>query len=176
MKTKHFLPILFLAFCTSMYAQKPKTSNPILSDSDLKNFVENFKNIETEFKTLDIDYSPENDVESTIAKFKDAEEVNTMLKKYGYSDFTEFSTEAWAITACYAKIKIETEGAPELQRIHKGIDEDENLNAEQKQRAKDQVAQAIESMLKAFDGTTNKEDIETVRPYMSKLSELFEEK
>ncbi len=175
MKTKHLLPILFLAFFTNINAQKPKTSSPILSDSDLKNFVENFKNIETEFKTLDIDYSPENDVESTIEKFKDVEEVNTLLKKYGYSDFTEFSTKTWAITACYAKIKIETDGAPELRRIHKEIDEDENLNAEQKQRAKDQIAQAIESMQKAFDGTTNKEDIETVKPYMSKLSELFEE-
>lgn len=176
MNTKPIFTILLLVLNFSLHGQKPDTSEPVLSDSILINFIENFKTIEADFKALDIDYKPESDIDATMEKFQNIEEVNTMIKKYGYTDFKDFSTIAWAITACYAKIRIETEGMPELQRLRKQIDEDKNLTEEQKQKAKDQITQGLESMQKAFGGTTNKKDVETVQPYMEDLMKLFEEK
>lgn len=175
MKTRQLFLFALILLSISLFAQKPKTSSPILKKGDVENFVKHFKSIESDFKALDIDYKPESDLEASIAQFNDIEEVNRMVKKYGYKDFADFSTKAWAITACYASIKIESESAPELQRIQQQIEADENLTPEQKKKALEQLSQGLASMQKAFSQSTNKEDLEMVKPYMEKLDKLFEE-
>lgn len=175
MKARPFFLFALILLSISIFAQMPKSSTPVLKKGDVENFIAHFKSIESDFNALDIDYKPESDLEASIAQFNDIEEINKMVKKYGYKDFADFSKKTWTITACYASIKIESESVPELQHIQQQIEADENLTPEQKNKALEQLSQGLAGMQKAFSQSTNEEDVELVKPFMKKLDTLFEE-
>ncbi len=175
MKAKLLALITALLLTYTISAQKPDISKPILQKSDVERFIKNFNSIKNDFEALHVDFKPESDYQASLENLRNAEEVNKVLQKYGYAGFVDFSTKAWAITASYASIKMGSGSNPEMEQLMKQVDENPNMTPEQKKQAKKQMMAAMESMQKAFSSSANKEDIETVRPFIKKLEAVFEE-
>ena len=130
--------------------------------------------MKTDFEQLQIDLQPEGNYAAFMKSMKASKEVNALVKKYGYKDANDFIVKIWSITAAFANIKIGDEGAPEMQKAMDKIDKDKSMTPEQKKQAKEQVRQLMEAMNSTFASQVNKQDVETVRPYVTKLGKLFD--
>jgi hypothetical protein len=174
MKTNFLFLVVFLFSIKMLFSQDSDASQPLLKSSDVENFIANIRSIEKEFKELEIDYSPQNNYEDVIQALESNADANRIVKKYGYSDSKEFVAKAWAITACYASIEIDTKGSPELDNALRKIDEDESLSPEEKEEAKEQVKQFMAAMGTIVASSANVQDIETVRPFISRLEKVLD--
>jgi hypothetical protein len=174
MKTSVIL--FFAVFSLGILAQPPDISTPQLKSSDVENFLKHFKSIEEDFKTLDMDYESQNNFEAYLQGIGNYDEANKVVNKYGYTDINDFILKAWAISASYATLKMETGGMPEMQQALDEIEKNESMTAEQKEAAKQQVKMIMEALGTSIITQTNDKDVAVVKPYAEKLELLFEGK
>jgi hypothetical protein len=175
MRINTALIFLMLLISSYMSAQKrPDISKPVLTAADVENFINNYKAMNDELRTVDAAYDPENDFKTYIDSLKSKQQVNEVIRRYGYPDVNDFSNKVMAISYAFLSIKMETEGSPEYENALRKIEEDESLTPEQKEQSKEQLKKIMGAMGSAFTSMVNKEDIETVRPYTEKLSAVFD--
>lgn len=175
MKIKLFVLSICIGFSLQSFAQTPDVSSPILTVSDVENFIANYKNIELDFKKLNINFLPDSDFESNYQSLKSVKDVNQSLKKYGYSGIEDFTMKTWAIATSYASVKLDSQGSPEMEQLIKSIEEDVTMTAEQKKQAIQQMEMVMAGMQQAFGSSANKQDIETVKPFVPALEKLLEQ-
>jgi hypothetical protein len=174
MKTKFFILSACIIFSSALFAQNDVAKTPQLNNSDVEKFIKSYRNIVDEFEELDIDFDGNDDLENLLGGMEGYSEVNDIVQKYGYTDYAEFAIKTWAIAASYASIKLDNEGAPEIQNAYKEIEMDESMTAEQKAMAKQQLDLVLGAMGGTFKSMANEKDIETIKPYIGKLDILFE--
>ncbi len=176
---KSLLRLIFLILISiigsGLYAQRPDASIAQLKKNDVERFIQHFKSIEKEFERLDVKYSPESDLNSFTEAIDNINEVEAVVKKYGYSDINSFVVQAWAISVSYASIKMETGGSDEYQKAIKGIENDTTLSEEEKIQAIGQLRQVMGAVGSAFVSMVHEKDIETVRPFISQLDVILDE-
>ncbi len=175
-KTIRLIPlILAVFFMANGIAQQPDITVPQLKKGDVEQFIKHFNSIQQDFEKLDIKYSPESDLKSFEDAIDNVEEVNAVVSKYGYSDINDFVVKTWAISASYARIKMDTDGSDEFQKAIRDIENSDDMTPEQKEEAIAQMKQVMGAMESAFGSMANDKDIETVRPYVSQLEVLLKE-
>lgn len=174
MHKKTIVIALLFILSLNLFGQNPDGKAPVLSKKDVTNFIENFRPISNELDKLDVEYTPGSNMDEALKGLENLEEANKLAVKYGYSSITDFAMKTWAIAACYAVIKLEKEQSPELKNVLQAIDENPNLDAAQKDAAKKQVKDAMQGVQKAMGASTNKADIEVVRPYVDKLGAVLD--
>lgn len=175
-KTFRLIPLIFAVFfMLNSIAQQPDVSVPQLKKGDVERFIKHFNSIKQDFEKLNIRYSPESNMKSFADAIDNVEEVNNVVSKYGYSDINDFVVKAWAISASYARVKLDTEGSDEFQKAIKDIENSDDMTPEQKEEAIAQMKQVMGAMESAFGSMANEKDIETVRPYVSQLEVLLKE-
>ncbi len=167
--------ILSVLFVGISYCQQPDISKSILKKTDVENFIKNFKSVQSELEQVGIEYEAESNYTSFADAVDNLEEVNGVVKKYGYSDVNDFSIKVWAIAACYASIKMDTEGQVEFEKSIEQIRNNEHMTDEQKEDAIKKMKELIGSLGTAFTTLANKDDIEIVRPFMDKLDVVLDE-
>lgn len=168
---------ILLAVCliTGIYAQKPDTSIPQLKNDDVERFINHYKSIVSDFEKLDVKFHPESDLESFTNAIDNLDEVNAVVRKYGYKDIDSFVTQTWAISVSYASITVNIEELKEYKEAKEEIQNSTELTDEQKSQAIARLEQVIGAMASAFGSMVNEKDIETVRPYMNQLKEILDE-
>jgi hypothetical protein len=175
-KTSRLIPLFFTVFfMLNSIAQQPDVTVPQLKKGDIERFIKHFSSVKQDFEKLDIKYSPESDLKSFADAIDNVEEVNTVVSKYGYSDINDFLVKTWAISASYARIKMDTDGSDEFQKAIKDIEDSDDMTPEQKEEAIAQMKQVMGAMESAFGSMANEKDIETVRPYVDQLEVLLNE-
>ena len=173
MKTKLLSIISIFALLFSLQAQ---TETPVLKSSDVENFINHYKSIEDELEALDLEISPSDDVESMVEAVGDVNKVNTIVQKYGYADYLDFTAKTWAIVTCYSSIKMQNqEGFSQIDIALQEIDNNETMTAEEKEMAKQQIKAIMQAMGTSFASSANEQDIKTVKPYVSKLDAILED-
>ncbi len=175
MVTKLFSTILAMIISITLSAQKRDISKPILNSGDVENFITNFKPLDAELEKLNVNHEAGQDFQDYIQGLEAKSEVNQVVQKYGYTNVSDFVSKALAISFSYLTIKIGSETSPELEKSLKQIDNDESLTPKQKEQAKEQRKQMTEALNSAFSSMVNPQDIETVKPFMSKLDVVFKE-
>jgi hypothetical protein len=175
MKNKIVVATFLMVFGISLYGQNDATTTPQLKKSDVENFIKNYPTITDEFEELDIEFDKEDNLEDLLGGMEGYNDVNTIVQKYGYSDYADFALKTWSIAASYASVKLNNEGAPEIQNAFKQIEMDESMTPEQKAAAKQQLELILGAMGGTFKSMANEQDIETVKPFIDKLDLLFEE-
>ena len=176
MRTKLVTTLVFILFSTFLFAQNESASAPQLKNSDVENFIKHFPDIQVELEKLDFDIDPQDDLQSLAEGLESYEEINSIVKKYGYADYIDFAAKSSAIAACYASIKLKGEGVPEIQKAYNKIEQDESMTPEQKQMAKQQLESILSAMGGAFTLMANEQDLETVKTFVPELDVLFDEK
>lgn len=159
----------------NLFAQVPDNSTPILTGSDVERFIKHFPAIQKEFDEADYDFDTDNDLETILDGFEGYSEVNSVVQKYGYKDYSEFAVQTWAIAACYASIKMETEGMPNIQQAIDEIDANENLTSEQKEMSKQQLTQVYAALGSSITSMANEQDVELIKKYVDRLEVIFNE-
>lgn len=175
MMTRLLIYTLSFVLSINLFAQVPDNSTPILSGSDVEKFIKHFPAIQKEFEESDFDFDTDDDLESILDAVEGYGEVNNVVQKYGYKDYPEFAVQTWAIAACYASIKMETEGMPNIQQAIDEIDANENLTSEQKEMSKMQLQQVYAALGTSITSMANEQDIEVVKKYVDKLDTVFNE-
>jgi phosphate/sulfate permease len=164
-------------FAFSLCAQTGSSTTSNLKSSDVENFIKHYKSIEADFEALDYDIDPAtDDVESLLEEMGEYSQVNTIVKKYGYTDYADFAIKIWAITSCYTTLKLNGEGGmSQIDAAIQEIEEDENMSPEEKEMAVAQIRMIMKAMGSSFASGANEQDIETVKPYISKLDAIYDE-
>lgn len=166
--------VLSALFIGASFCQQPDITEPVLKKSDVENFIKNFKTVQAELEEVGLEYEAESNYTSFADAVGNLDEVNAVVKKYGYADVNDFSIKVWAIAASYASIKLETDGQGEFEKAIEQIKNNENMTAEQKEDAINKMKELMGSIGTAFTSLANKEDIETVRPYADKLDVVLD--
>jgi hypothetical protein len=164
--------VLFLI--TGTFAQKPDASVVHLKKGDVERFIKHFRSIEGDFEKIDLKYTPDSNPESFTEAIDNIDEVNSILKKYGYKDVDDFATKTWVITISYANIKMNTEGSGEFADAIEEIKNSTELTKEQKEAAIERLKQAMGAVESSFSSMVNEKDVETVRPFLTQLDEILD--
>jgi len=174
MKIKLIALLSFFALAINLHAQTESSETPQLKSVDVENFIKNFPAIQKEFDGFDYDFDAKEDLESLVAGMDGYNEVNTVVKKYGYADYIDFASKTWAIATCYSSIRLGNEGLPQVEMAIQEIEKDESMTAEQKEMAKAQIKAVMAAMGSTFTSMANEQDIEVVKPYVDKLDAIFD--
>lgn len=165
---------LVLFLFTGIYAQEPDASVARLKKGDVERFINHFNNIESDFEKIDVKYNPESDLKSFSESLDNIDEVNSIVKKYGYKDIESFVTQVWVITIAYANIKIDSDGSDEYKKAIHDIQNSTELTEEQKAVAIERLQQVMGAMESTFSAMVNEKDIETVRPFRIQLEKILD--
>lgn len=174
MNTKLFTTPIAFFIATLLLAQTPENTTPILSKSDVEQFITNYPEIKADFETANIDYDAADDMESMMEAYDGIDEINTIVQKHGYTNYSDFAVKSWAIASCYAAIKIEQEGMPSIQSAIDEIKANESLTDEQKELSIQQLKSVFETLSSSVNEMSNSQDIETVRAFVKELDSILE--
>ncbi len=166
----------YLLFCSILFAQSQAPSISHLVSSDVENFINNFPKIQVEFEKMDLDIDPQDDLEAITDGLASYEEINSVVRKYGYTDYLDFTVKASTIAACYASLKLKDGGGSEIEQAYKAIEMDESMTPSEKQLAKQQLDAILLAMGGSLSTMANDQDVAIVKPFASKLDTLFDEK
>lgn len=166
---------LGILFSVTLFAQMPDNSTPVLKSTDVERFIKHFPSLQKEFEAASFEFDADDDIESLMEAADEYAEINTMVQKYGYSDYAEFALQTWAIAACYASVKMESEGMPNVEEAIADIESDENMTAEQKQMAIQQLQAVYAALGTSITSMANEQDVTLVKKYVKELDVIFNE-
>lgn len=156
----------------NIFAQEEEAKQIQLTSSDLKTFVQSFPQIVEEFKKLDIKYDAENYEFNVSEASEIVNEVNAVVRKHGYKDYSDFYIKAGTISMTYAAIKMEKEGVdvqPEIEQAIKEIENNQHYSAEQKKQMIDMLKQNSQMLDTMSKDMADEKNITVVRPYVDQI-------
>ena len=166
---------LSILFSVSVFSQMPDNSTPVLKATDVERFIKHFPSLQNEFNKANFEFDADDDISELMEVANEYAEVNKMVQKYGYTDYAEFALQTWAIAACYASVKMEDEGMPNVNEAIAEIEKDENMTAEQKQMAIQQLQAVYSALGTSITSMANEQDITLVKKYIKELDSVFDE-
>ena len=170
--------LLLIAVCllsfliVNIFAQEEEAKQIELTSSDVKTFIQSFPQIVEEFKKLDVKYDAESR-EFNVSEASDIiNEVNAVVRKHGYKDYSDFYIKVGTISMTYAAIKMEKEGVnvqPEIEQAIKEIEKNENYSAEQKKQMIDMLKQNSQMLDTMSKDMADEKNVAVVKPYVDQI-------
>ena len=170
--------LLLIAACllsflsVNIFAQEEEAKHIQLTSSDVKTFVQSFPQIVEEFEKLDIEYDAES-YEFNISEASDIiNDVNAIVRKHGYKDYSDFYIKVATISMTYAAIKMNKESTnaqPEIEQAIKEIEKNEYYSAEQKEQMIAMLKQNSQMLDTMSKDMADEKNVAVVRPYVDQI-------
>jgi len=148
-----------------------------ITKNDVSNFIASYPAIKTDFEKLGIKYHSTGDEFTIPEGFKALDEVNRIVAKHGYTDYTEYFSKAGIILTTYAAIKMEIEGTslqPEIQKAIEEIKNNSYYTAEQKEQMIEAIRQSGAAISEAAKSMADSENIQAVKPFMEEIERILD--
>ena len=149
-----------------------------LTGSDITRFINSYPDIKEEFEDLGVKYENVNDGFTLPEGVNIMADINRIVEKHGYSDYTDYFTKAGTILTTYAAIKLNEESEnlqPELQQAIKEIENNPYYTAEQKEELINAIKESSAALDQAGEEMAGSKNIEVVKTHFGALEAVLEE-
>jgi hypothetical protein len=179
MKIKQIALSCVLLLSTAFGANPGLAQEPYdLTEGDVTNFIRSFPSISSDFDKLDIVYDSESNDFNLPEGVDYLQEIDRVVKKHGYADFSDFSYKVSAIIGCYTAITLDQEATgaqSEIQDAIAEIESSEYYTDEQKEQMKAALLQSAEALAGLAGTLASPENIAVVRPYIQEIASVLDD-
>ncbi|MGD2033517.1 MAG: hypothetical protein PVF73_00565 [Bacteroidales bacterium] len=170
--------IALFFFSGRTFAQDEEVEQILLSPDDVKTFVHSFPAIKQDFEKLNIKYDSDNHDFTLPEVAEILDEVNDVVTKYGYTDYTDFILKTATISVTYVSIRLNEENVnaqPEFNEAIKEIEENPHYSAEQKEQMISMLKQSSQTLNAMSEDMADPRNIAVVMPFADELEVVLEE-
>ncbi|MBA7687169.1 hypothetical protein ES703_95629 [subsurface metagenome] len=179
MKCLSIFMIISLFFLSgNAFTQENDIEHIQLTTGDVKTFIQSFPSIKKDLEKLDIKYDNENHDFTLPEATEILNEVNAIVTKHGYKDYSDFLVKTATIAVTYASIRLDVESKnaqPDFDEAIKEIQENSYYSPEQKEQMIAMMKQSSQTLETMSEDMADPGNIAVVTPYVDEIEAVLED-